>query len=117
MMINKEKIGIFLLLNVAFLVYSLSSVVAKINALTNSPLSIRFFFFFGIQIFAMVLYTILWQFSIKRLDLNVAFSLKAITIIWSLIFAKYIFNEIITLNNIIGIIVIIIGIMVVIRHE
>lgn len=117
MKISKEKIGIFIVLNLAFLIYSSSSVVAKINALTNNPLSIRFFLFFGVQLFAMVVYTVLWQISIKKLDLNIAFSLKAITIIWSLIFAKYIFNEVITFNNILGVLIIIVGIVVVVRHE
>lgn len=117
MQINKEKISIWLLLNIAFFIYSASSVVAKINALVNTPLSIRFFLFFAVQLFAMVLYTFLWQTAIKKIELNIAFSLKAITIVWSIIFARYIFNENITINNIIGLAIIIIGIMVVIKNE
>lgn len=117
MKINREKIMIFILLNVAFCIYSISSVVAKINALNNKPLSIDFFIYFSIQLSAMVLYTVLWQFSIKKIDLNKAFSLKAVTVIWSLIFAKYIFHEVITINNLIGIMIIVIGIMVVVKNE
>lgn len=117
MRIDKQKISRLVLLNVAFFIYSTSSVVAKINASINSPLSIGFFLLFGVQLFAMVLYTGLWQIAIKRIDLNMAFSLKAITIVWALIFAKYIFNEQITINNIIGLAIIIIGIMVVVGNE
>jgi len=107
----------YLLINIVFIMYSLIGVIGKINAMNSIPFSIKFFAIFTIQVFLMVIYTVIWQISIKNIDLTNAFAFKGATIIWGMVFAKVIFNEMITLTNIIGAFIIALGILVVVKSE
>lgn len=62
-------------------------------------------------------YAILWQQVIKRFKPSVGYSNKSVSLIWTMIFSSLIFNERITLYNIIGAIVIIIGVVLVAQDE
>ncbi|PHV70172.1 hypothetical protein CS063_11890 [Sporanaerobium hydrogeniformans] len=112
-----SKLKKYLLLNLAFFIYSMVSVVGKINAVSTEIFSKEFLFLFGVQIMVMAIYSILWQFSIKGIDLTIAFAFKGVTIIWGMVFANIIFRETIKINNIIGTILIIIGVMVVTKKD
>ncbi len=78
---SANKVKYFLLLHLIILMYSLSAILAKYAALSGF-FSIKFFVFYGIDIFILFLYAIFWQQIIKRMDLMVAYSNKAIVIIW-----------------------------------
>lgn len=57
------------------------------------------------------LYAILWQQIIRRIELSTAYMFKGTTIIFTILFAHWLFGEQITWNNIIGAIIIIVGIV------
>lgn len=107
---NKEKIYLILL----YMFYSLIGTIGKYNAMTSKAASIRFFMLLGLQLLGLLVFTIVWQQILKRLELSVAYLFKGTTILWSMVFAGIIFKESITLNNIVGGLIIIIGIGVVI---
>ena len=60
-------------------------------------------------------YAICWQQIIKKVDISVAYSNRASAIFWSTLWAAVVFHEHISVQNIIGIIVIFAGIWMVNR--
>lgn len=93
-------------------IYTLAGVMGKI-ASQNEFLSLRFILFYCLEILILGVYAILWQQVIKRLDLSIAYANRAIALMWSLLWAVLFFQEVITVQNIIGGAIIIIGTMIV----
>ena len=62
-------------------------------------------------------YAIAWQKVIKKFDLNVAYANRTVYLIWSQIWAVFIFHESLTVTNIIGLLVVFIGVLVVQKYE
>ena len=58
-------------------------------------------------------YAFLWQKLLKKVDLSIAYVNKGMLLFWSMIWSVVIFREEITILNIIGTIIIFVGIMVV----
>ena len=69
--------------------------------------------FYGIEIFILGVYAILWQQIIKKFDLMIAYANRAMALLWSIVWAIIFFKESITINNIIGVVIVIIGTMIV----
>lgn len=110
----------FIILQFVILVFSLTSVFSKISSSLGRNFgifSMQFISAYGIVISILFLYAIFWQRIIRKFELNVAYSAKATTVVWSLVWAAIFFKEKITINNIIGIIIIVIGIYLVINDE
>lgn len=107
---KNKKIGTFITLNLLLLLYSLISIFSKLAA-GHSFLSIQFIIYYLAIILCLGIYAIGWQQVIKKLPLTIAYSNKAITVIWGLVFGVLFFSEKITLNKIIGIIIIVIGVI------
>lgn len=59
----------------------------------------------------MGLYAILWQQILKRVELSLAYMFKGTSIVFVMLLANIIFGEQMTWNNIVGAIIIIIGIV------
>ena len=57
------------------------------------------------------LYAILWQQVLKRIELSMAYMFKGTSIVFVMLLAYVLFGEQITWNNILGAIIIIVGIM------
>lgn len=104
------SISSLLLLIVAFLIYSTTGVFSKMASM-HEMLSLSYIQYFSLVILAMGLYAILWQFILKKVDLAKAFLFKSLTVVFSLFFAWSIFDEIITIKNLIGCAFIVSGIV------
>lgn len=63
------------------------------------------------------IYAIIWQQIIKRVDISIAYANKATNIFWSMMLASLFFKEQISIKNIIGVIIIFIGVLVVNKHD
>ena len=107
---SKSIIRIFIL-HIILLVFSLSTVLSKL-ASGEELLSLRFCGFYAGIIVLLGIYAIVWQQLIKHLPLIFAYANKAVTIIWGLIWGYLLFSESITLNKVIGALVVIAGIVV-----
>ena len=59
----------------------------------------------------MGVYALLWQQVIARMPLSTAYMFKGTSLIFVLLFSAMLFGEAITLNNVIGAVVIFIGII------
>lgn len=100
------------LLQLIIIIYTLSGICAKF-ASNNKFLSFKFIVFYVLEIFVLGVYAILWQQVLKKFKVSIAYANRSVALIWSLIWSVILFNEKITLNNIIGTIIVIIGIVVV----
>lgn len=105
-----------LFLQAIIMIYSISSVVAK-TASAQEFLSFRFLLFYGLEIAILGVYAILWQQAIKKFELSIAYANRAMVMLWALVWAVVIFGERITLQNVIGLVLITVGTIVVNREE
>ncbi len=101
----------FLMLQAVFMIYSISSVVAKF-ASGNEVMSFKFILFYGLDVLILGIYALLWQQVIKKFELSVAYANKAITLLWALIWGVLIFREQITVGKVIGILLVMAGIFI-----
>ena len=98
------------------IIYSFVLIIGKF-ASKEQILSFNFLLLFGLELFIFGIYAILWQQLIKKFDLNTAYSSKGTVILWTLLWSKLFFGEIIKLTNIIGALVILVGIYMVMIDE
>ena len=112
---KKKKFDVksFLLLHIIFLIYSFVSVCSKL-ASGQEFLSFGFILYFGLMFVLIAVYAVLWQQILKKLPLTTAFSNKAVTIIWGMIWGRIIFGEEINLFMIIGSIIVFAGVVLVV---
>ena len=89
---KKAGIGGFIFLQISFLIYSCSSIVAKI-ASGNEVMSFKFILFYGLEVVILGVYAILWQQVIKKFELSVAYANKAVTLMWALLWSVLLFHE------------------------
>ena len=112
---NGTKVTNYMQLYGAFFIYSFVSVFAKLaSQQSNIYMTILFI---GIEIVILGIYAIVWQQALKKFDLVVALSSKGVTVIISLIWAVLIFQEKITINNLIGSALIVVGVWLVSADE
>ena len=96
-------------------IFSFTGVTAKLAAIYGFGLT--FIILLGIQFLLLGAYAIIWQQILKNFTLMTATASKGIVVVLNLIWAAFIFNENINLYNIIGAIIIIIGISIVATGE
>lgn len=110
---KKSKVSNLILMELSFLIYSCSSVVAKLASGYKFP-SLRFILLYGLDVIILGIYAILWQQVIKRYELAIAYANKAVCLVWALIWGILIFGELdsIKWNQLLGIGIVIAGIVV-----
>ena len=114
MMSNKLKY--YIALHVELLLFSLGGVCTKLAG-QYKFLSFWFIFFYGLVILNLGVYAIVWQQIIKKLPLNTAYSNKAITIVWGILWGFVFFREQIKWNMLLGAAIVILGVIVVVRAD
>ena len=113
---RKKFIKNIIILQIIILIYTLSTVTAKF-ASNEEFLSLKFILFYSIEIFILGIYAILWQQIIKKFEISVAYANRAMSLLWSIVWAIVFFGEQITLKNVIGVIIVIIGTIIVNSDE
>lgn len=106
----------YLLLHLAVMVFSFTSVFAKAaaNAYNDGGLTDKWFIMFAIfMVLNCVVYAFFWQIVIKKIPLNVGYANRSVYLIWSQIWAVFIFNEQLSMQNIIGLAIVMAGVIVV----
>lgn len=109
----KKKVSIkdLIILQVVFLIYSMSSLVAKF-ASGNDVMSVKFVLFYGLELVILGVYAILWQQVIKKFELSVAYANKAICLLWALVWSIVIFHDDLKWNQVVGILIVMAGIVI-----
>lgn len=92
----------------ALLVYSVSTICAKLAS--GQEKIGKAVLFIGLEIVFLGIYAFIWQQVLKKFSLVTAISSKGIIVILNLIWSVLIFQETVTLCNILGAFIIIFGI-------
>ena len=103
-----KKIKNIALLQGVIIMYTVSSVMSKKASASDGDM-LRFLFFFGMEFVILGIYALLWQQMIKRFELSVAYANRSMALFWSMIWAVVFFHDKITVKNIIGVLLVIIG--------
>lgn len=104
---NRPKI--LLLLSLSLVIQSLSSVFIK-YAGTYETLSREFIFYYVLAVGCLGVFAIMWQLLLELIPLTTAYLRKGILYILILIWSVILFREHVTIQNIIGSVIIIAGI-------
>lgn len=110
------NIKTLLALHLLLMVYSVSGICSKLAA-NQSFLSLKFCIYYIAIIALLGFYAVGWQQIIKRLPLTTAFSNKAITVVWGIIWGKLFFEELVTPKNLLGAVMIVTGIILYAHEE
>lgn len=102
----KTLFGLHLLL----MVYSCSGILSKLAAGCEF-FSFEFIALYAGILFLLGLYALGWQQVLKRLPLTTAFSNKAVTIVWGIVWGALFFMEPITVPKVAGAALIIAGVV------
>ncbi len=100
------------ILQAVVVIYSIASMMAKFAS--GQPVeSLRFWIFFGLDVFFLGVYAILWQQMIKRFELSVAYTNRAMALLWSVVWSVVVFHEQLTLLKAAGVLLVMAGTIIV----
>ena len=106
----------YLLLHGMLFLYAAGGIASK-TAAGKPFLSFEFCFFYGLMLLNLAVYAVLWQQVLKRFSLSTAFSNKAVTIVWGMLWGCLLFDEKLTLPMILGCLLIFAGIFLVVSDH
>lgn len=106
----------FLLLQSGYFVFSLSGIFLKAGA--NFPvLSSAFLLRYGASLLCVFFFALIWQQVLREYELMTAYAWRGVLFLWTFLWAVLFFGESVTLNNVIGAVVILYGVLLVSRGE
>ena len=103
-----------IILHLLLLLYSISGIFSKLAALFGG-VRLEFFLCYGVVLLILFVYAIGWQQIIKKIPLTTAFANKAITTVWGMVWGILFFHEKVTKWNVLGVVLIIVGIVFFVR--
>lgn len=106
----------YIALHFLLMLYSISGVFSKLAA-SYGFMSLEFLIQYALMILILGVYAIGWQQILKRMPLTTAFSNKAATVVWGIVWGVVIFSENLTWPKIVGGILIIIGVILFSRAD
>lgn len=110
------KVKDYFLLHLCVMIFSFTSVFAKAaaNSYNNGGfMNPRLYLFAFLMLAVCVVYAFFWQKVIKNVDLHVGYANRTVYLIWGQIWAITIFGEHLNLKNVIGLIIVFIGVLIV----
>ena len=117
---SKRNMMLFLLMQVMNVVFSLNTVLMKLASVSWQDKGL-FAFRTIVILFAAVavlgIYAVVWQAILGKVDLAQAYLNKGTVVFWGLLWSAVVFREQITGFNIVGSLIIFIGLMMVNYHE
>ncbi len=115
-----KKTKKYILLHLNILLFSFTGVFSKAASVQFNKYGLKgilLYVFMGLMLLNCFIYALAWQKVIKHFDLSVAYANRTVYLIWSQVWAVLIFHEHLTLQNIIGLIIVFIGVMTVQKYE
>lgn len=91
-------------------IYACTSICTKM-ASQQEPMSFPYLLWIAGAVGVMGLYAMLWQQVISRMSLSTAYMFKGTSLIFVLLISALLFGETITINNLIGSAIIVLGIV------
>lgn len=114
--VDRSKLLTYIRLHFIIFLYSLGGICSKLAG-QHEFFSFEFIFFYGLVLLDMAVYALLWQQILKKLPLNVAFPNKAVTLFWGMLWGAIFFQEQITVTNIIGAVIVLIGVILMVTSD
>jgi drug/metabolite transporter (DMT)-like permease len=93
-------------------IYTISSLMSKKASESEGDFT-KFLFWFGMEFVVLGIYAILWQQMIKRFELSVAYANRSMAVVWSMVWAVVFFHDTITIKNIVGVCLVVVGTIIV----
>lgn len=94
-------------LQLIIIIYTISGIMAKVASMKDNLLWVGTFFVLDFLFLAV--YAVFWQQMIKKFPLSVAYANRAMALLWSAIWARMIFEESITMKQVMAIGFVILG--------
>ena len=110
------KIKDYILLHLNIMLFSFTSVFSKLASVQFNKKgiwSIWLYVFLFLMLPNCFVYALAWQKVIRRFELNVAYANRTVYLIWSQVWAVMIFHENLTARNILGLLIVFVGVMIV----
>lgn len=100
-----------IILQMIIIIYTLSGIMAKIAS--SAETMQKLVLFLGLDVLFLGIYAICWQQMIKIFPLSVAYANRAVALLWSAVWAKIIFGEDISTKQMLGIVIVILGMLII----
>ena len=110
------KIKDYILLHLNIMLFSFTSVFSKLASVQFNKKgiwSIWLYVFLFLMLLNCFVYALAWQKVIRRFELNVAYANRTVYLIWRQVWAVMIFHENLTARNILGLLIVFVGVMIV----
>lgn len=110
------KIRDYIFLHLCVMLFSFTSVFSKAASVQynegglSNPLLYLFLF---LMLMVCGIYALCWQRVIKRFPLNLGYANRSVYLIWSQLWAVTIFQEHLTVRNMVGLVVVLAGVIIV----
>ena len=104
------KVKDFLFLLSSLFVYAICA-LCEIFVSRLPPMSTNFILGYIFVVGLLGVYALLWQQILKRIDLNIAFSIKSVSVIWGFILGFLVLGETISIKMVFGALFVITGIV------
>ncbi len=117
---SRKSIILFLLMQVMNIVFSLNTVLMKLASVAwqeNGLLAFQTLAILFAAVAVLGIYAVAWQAILSRVDLAHAYLNKGTVVFWGLVWSAVVFQEEITGYNIVGSIIIFVGLIMVNYHE
>ena len=105
-----------IILHIILALFSVSGIFSKLAA-GEDMLSMRWIMFYGVILFILFVYAIAWQQIIKKMPIVTAYANKAVMVIWGIVWGYIFFGEPVTVQKIIGAVIIIAGVYFVVTGD
>ena len=106
----------YLSLHSLFLFFSISGVLSKYASFEDF-LSFHFLLLYCINLVVLFVYSVLWQFILRKNSLTVVFANRAVITVWGLLWGALLFEESVSLAKAIAAVLIVVGIVIVGREN
>lgn len=113
---KKNNKLLYLGLHILLMFYAVGGIFSK-SAAQAEFLSVNYLVSYGAVLVILMIYAVFWQIILKKIPLTVAMANKSVTVIWGIIYGVLFFRETITVTNLIGAVVIIVGILIVVDAD
>lgn len=107
-MSGKPGIKDYLLLQAAVFIYSVNTICAKM-ASGMPVLSAPFILWLALEVFVLGIYALIWQQSIRKIELSVGYANKALGLLWAMLWSVLLFHDSVTPGKIVGVALVIAG--------
>lgn len=111
-----ERIKDYLFLHLSVMMFSFTGVFSKFASKELAAGGLwnpKLYLFAFLMLLVCFVYALCWQRIIKKFDLNVGYANRSVYLLWSQLWAVLIFKEHLTARNVIGMMVVLVGVIVV----